>query len=100
MSKHKGNVVDPFEVLDSQGADATRWHFYTASAPWLPTRFSIDDVGEAQRKFLGTLWNVYSFYVLYAELDKFDPTKYADFVSDNVMDKWIMSKLNTLVKDC
>jgi isoleucyl-tRNA synthetase len=98
MSKHKGNVVDPFEVLNSQGADATRWHFYTASAPWLPTRFSIDDVGEAQRKFLGTLWNVYSFYVLYAEIDKFDPTKYADFVSDNVMDKWIISKLNTLIE--
>ncbi len=98
MSKHKGNVVDPFEVLNSQGADATRWHFYTASAPWLPTRFSIDDVAEAQRKFLGTLWNVYSFYVLYAEIDKFDPTKYADFVSDNVMDKWIISKLNTLIE--
>ena len=98
MSKHKGNVVDPFEVLNSQGADATRWHFYTASAPWLPTRFSIDDVAEAQRKFLGTLWNVYSFYVLYAEIDKFDPTKYSDFVSDNVMDKWIISKLNTLIE--
>ncbi|WP_315070428.1 isoleucine--tRNA ligase [uncultured Clostridium sp.] len=98
MSKHKGNVVDPFEVLNSQGADATRWHFYTASAPWLPTRFSIDDVAEAQRKFLGTLWNVYSFYVLYAEIDKFDPTKYANFVSDNVMDKWIISKLNTLIE--
>ena len=98
MSKHKGNVVDPFEVLESQGADATRWHFYTASAPWLPTRFSIDDVSEAQRKFLGTLWNVYSFYVLYAEIDNFDPTKYADFVSDNIMDKWIISKLNTLIE--
>ena len=98
MSKHKGNVVDPFEVLEAQGADATRWHFYTASAPWLPTRFSIDDVAEAQRKFLSTLWNVYSFYVLYANLDEFDPSKYADFESDNVMDKWIISKLNTLIK--
>ena len=99
MAKSKGNVVDPFEVLGSEGADATRWHFYTASAPWLPTRFSTDDVSEAGRKFLSTLWNVYSFYVLYADLDKFNPTEYADFVSDNVMDKWIMSKLNTLVKD-
>ena len=99
MSKSKGNVVDPFEVLASEGADATRWHFYTASAPWLPTRFSTDDVSEAGRKFLSTLWNVYSFYVLYADLDKFNPIEYADFISDNVMDKWIMSKLNTLVKD-
>ncbi|MCY6959220.1 isoleucine--tRNA ligase [Clostridium brassicae] len=99
MSKSKGNVVDPFDVLENEGADATRWHFYTASAPWLPTRFSEDDVKETQRKFLSTLWNVYSFYVLYAELDQFNPFEHKDFVSDNVMDKWIMSKLNTLIKD-
>jgi isoleucyl-tRNA synthetase len=98
MSKHKGNVVDPFQVIENQGSDATRWHFYTASAPWLPTRFSEEDVAETQRKFLSTLWNVYSFYILYADLDKFDPTKYEDFVSGNVMDKWITSKLNTLIK--
>jgi len=98
MSKHLGNVVDPFEVLGSVGADATRWHFYTASAPWLPTRFSTKDVEETQRKFLSTLWNVYSFYVLYAEIDQFNPLAYADFKSENIMDKWIISKLNTLVK--
>ncbi|WP_234123112.1 isoleucine--tRNA ligase [Clostridium hydrogenum] len=99
MSKHKGNVVDPFTVLDNEGGDASRWHFYTASAPWLPTRFSEEDVAETQRKFIGTLWNVYSFYVLYAEIDQFNPLKYKDFVSENVMDKWIISKLNTLIAD-
>jgi len=98
MSKHKGNVVDPFVVIENQGADATRWHFYTASAPWLPTRFSEDDVADSQRKFLSTLWNVYSFYVLYAELDQFNPAEYKDYVSDNIMDRWIISRLNTLVK--
>lgn len=98
MSKHKGNVVDPIDVIETQGADSTRWHFYTASAPWLPTRFSKDDVAEAQRSFLSTLWNVYSFYILYADLDEFNPTKYEDFKSENVMDKWVMSRLNTLVQ--
>ncbi|GLC31049.1 isoleucine--tRNA ligase [Clostridium omnivorum] len=98
MSKHKGNVLSPWVALDNEGADATRWYFYTASAPWLPSRFYEEAVIEAQRKFLSTLWNVYSFYVLYAEIDQFDPTKYEDFVSGNVMDKWIMSRLNTLIK--
>ncbi|NFV14441.1 isoleucine--tRNA ligase [Clostridium sp. FAM 1755] len=99
MSKSKGNVVDPFDVLENEGADATRWHFYTASAPWLPTRFSEEDVRETQRKFLSTLWNVYSFYVLYADLDNFNPLDYKEFKSEHVMDKWILSKLNSLIKD-
>ena len=99
MSKSKGNTVDPFEVMNKEGADSTRWHFYTASAPWLPTRFSMEDVGDTSRRFLGTLWNVYSFYVLYAEIDKLNPLQYKEFVSQNVMDKWIISKLNTLVKE-
>ena len=99
MSKHKGNVVDPWTVLDKQGADATRWYFYTASAPWLPSRFSADNVSEAQRKFMGTLWNTYAFFVLYAEIDKYDPTKYKlKDQSLNVMDRWILSSLNTLIK--
>ncbi|MGH4138409.1 isoleucine--tRNA ligase [Clostridium sp.] len=99
MSKHTGNVLSPFTVLDNQGADALRWYFYTASAPWLPSRFYEDAVIEAQRKFIGTLWNVYSFYILYADIDNFDPTKYENFVSTNIMDKWMMSKLNSLVKN-
>ena len=98
MSKSKGNGVDPFVLLDTVGADATRWHFYTCSSPWLPTRLSLENVQETQRGFLSTLWNVYSFYVLYAEIDKFNPLDYKDFKSNNVMDKWIISKLNTLVK--
>ena len=99
MSKSKGNGVDPFLLLDTVGADATRWHFYTCSLPWLPTRLSLENVQETQRGFLSTLWNVYSFYVLYAEIDKFNPLKYSDYKSANVMDRWIISKLNTLVKE-
>lgn len=99
MSKSKGNGVDPMVLLDQVGADATRWHFYTVSAPWLPTRLGLNNVQETQRGFLSTLWNVYSFYVLYAEIDQFNPLKYNDFEITNVMDKWIISKLNTLVKD-
>ncbi len=99
MSKHKGNVIDPMTVLDKQGADAIRWYFYTASAPWLPSRFYEEAVSEGQRKFMGTLWNTYAFYILYAEIDKFDPTKYKlDFDSLNIMDKWVLSKLNSLIK--
>lgn len=99
MSKSKKNGVDPFLLLDTAGADATRWHFYTCSAPWLPTRLSLENVQETQRGFLSTLWNVYSFYVLYAEIDKFNPLEYKDFEITNIMDKWIISKLNTLIKD-
>ena len=99
MSKSKGNGVDPMLLLNTVGADATRWHFYTCSAPWLPTRLGLENVQETQRGFLSTLWNVYSFYVLYAEIDQFNPLKYADFKPINIMDKWIISKLNTLVKE-
>ncbi len=99
MSKHKGNVVDPWTVLDKQGADATRWYFYTASAPWLPSRFSGDNVSESQRKFMGTLWNTYAFYVLYAEIDKFNPMEHKlEDQKLTVMDKWILSELNSLIK--
>ncbi|HHV98045.1 MAG TPA: isoleucine--tRNA ligase [Clostridiaceae bacterium] len=99
MSKHKGNVVDPWTVLDKQGADAVRWYFYTASAPWLPSRFYEEAVSEGQRKFMGTLWNTYAFYVLYANIDDFDPTKYTlDYDKLSVMDKWILSRLHTLIK--
>lgn len=99
MSKSKKNGVDPLVLLDTVGADATRWHFYTCSAPWLPTRLSLENVQETQRGFLLTLWNVYSFYVLYAEIDQFNPENHKDFKSDNIMDKWILSKLNTLIKE-
>jgi len=98
MSKHKGNVVDPWTVLDKQGADAVRWYFYTESAPWLPSRFYEEAVSEAQRKFMGTLWNTYAFYVLYANIDQFNPLKYElDIDKISVMDKWILSKLHTLI---
>ena len=99
MSKSKKNGVDPLVLLDSVGADATRWYFYTGCMPWLSSRLSIENVQESQRGFLSTLWNVYSFYVLYAEIDKFNPLEYKDFKITNVMDKWIISKLNTLIKD-
>ena len=99
MSKSKKNGVDPMLLLDTVGADATRWHFYTCSAPWLPTRLGLENVQETQRGFLSTLWNVYSFYVLYAEIDQFNPLKYNDFKSTHIMDRWIISKLNTLVKE-
>ncbi len=100
MSKHKGNVVDPWSVLDKQGADAVRWYFYTNSMPWLPSRFSDTAVSESQRKFMGTLWNTYAFYVLYAEIDKFNPTEHS-LKKENLsaMDKWVLSRLNSLVKE-
>ena len=99
MSKSKKNGVDPLVLLDTAGADATRWYFYTGSAPWISSRLSLENVEKSQRGFLSTLWNVYSFYVLYAEIDQFNPLNYSDFKSDNIMDKWIISKLNTLVKE-
>jgi isoleucyl-tRNA synthetase len=99
MSKSKGNAVDPFDALETYGADAIRWYFYTSSAPWIPKRFSGKLVQEGQRKFMGTLWNTYAFFVLYANIDNFDATKYTlDYEKLSVMDKWLLSKLNSAIK--
>ena len=98
MSKHIGNVVDPWVLLDNQGADAVRWYFYTSSMPWLPNRFSAEAVSESQRKYMGTFWNTYAFYILYADIDNFDPTRH-ELVRENLtpLDRWILSRLNTLI---
>ncbi|MBR5089208.1 MAG: class I tRNA ligase family protein, partial [Ruminiclostridium sp.] len=99
MSKSKGNAVDPFEALEKLGADAIRWYFYTNSQPWLPNKFHDKVVIEGQRKFMGTLWNTYAFYIMYADIIGFDPTKYTLDVSKlSVMDKWLLSRMNTMIK--
>jgi len=99
MSKHIGNVVDPWEVLDKQGADAVRWYFYASGSPWLPTRFSGELVSELQSKFMGTLWNTYAFFTMYASIDDYKPAEHkADPADFTLMDKWVLSKLNSLVK--
>lgn len=99
MSKHKGNVVDPWDVLEKQGADAIRWYFYVNSNPWLPNRFSDDAVSEVQRRMMGTLWNTYAFYIMYADIDQFNPLEYnLDYKRLSRMDKWILSRLHSLVK--
>lgn len=99
MSKHKGNILDPWKVLNEQGADAMRWYLYVASPPWSPSRFYQDAVSEAQRRFLGTLWNVYSFFVLYANIDEFDPTKHSSCPKNRAeIDRWLLSRINTVNK--
>ena len=98
MSKHIGNVISPWDVLDKQGADAVRWYFYASAAPWLPSRFSHEAVSELQRKYMGTLWNTYAFFVLYANIDNFDPKQVKGDLKLTVMDRWVLSKLNTLIK--
>ncbi|MFA5758745.1 MAG: isoleucine--tRNA ligase [Clostridia bacterium] len=99
MSKHKGNVVNPWDILNNQGADALRWYFFVGSAPWISAKFDSADVDEIKRKFMGTIWNTYSFYVLYANIDKFNPSKYElKNCQLSMLDKWILSELNSLIK--
>ncbi len=99
MSKSKGNAVDPFSALDEYGADAIRWYFYNNSAPWLPNKFHGKTVKEGQNKFMGTLWNTYAFYTLYADIDEFDPTKYSlDYDKLPIMDKWLLSRMNSMIR--
>ncbi|MCL2811681.1 MAG: isoleucine--tRNA ligase, partial [Clostridia bacterium] len=100
MSKHKGNMVDPWTALDAQGADAVRWYFYTNGAPWLPSRFYAEAVSESQRKFMGTLWNTYAFFVLYANIDGFDPNRHPlEKAELTLMDRWVLSRLHTLIRE-